>query len=136
MKSHIKTVIRKRVFETNSSSMHSITLADKDGIMDVLTLDEDGITLTVDCDYDFGWERTTYNDPTAKIAYCVADDVNPELIDEVLKYQTGAKVIHYLNEGNIDHESNGTARYELTTFESLRTFLFNHNSILEVDNDN
>lgn len=130
------TVIRKGVFETNSSSMHSITLADADGVMDRLKLDDDGITLSVYCKYDFQWGEEIYTDPIAKIAYCVADNIDPEMLEEALKTQTGATVIKYISEGSIDHQSTGTAQNELETFEDIRNFIFNPNSKLVIDNDN
>ena len=132
----MKTVIRKGVFETNSSSMHSITLSDADGLMDKLPLDSDGITLSIDCEYDFQWGEETYTDPMAKIAYCVADEVNPEMLEEALKIQTGAKVIKYISEGSLDHQSTGTAQEQLETVEDIRIFIFNPNSKLVIDNDN
>lgn len=134
----MKTVIRKGVFETNSSSMHSITLGDADGLMDTLPLDDDGITLSVNCDYDFQWETQTYTDIQAKLAYCIADQIDPELLESVLKRQTGAKVIKYIHDksGTIDHQSNGTAKERLTTETAIRNFIFNPNSELETDNDN
>ena len=131
-----KIQIRKGVFETNSSSMHSITLADKDGVMERIPLDDDEITLSVDCAYDFQWGLETYTNAMAKIAYCVADEVNPEMLEAALKEQTGAKVIHYFGEGSIDHESYGTAREGLKTIEAIRLFIFNPNSELVIDNDN
>ena len=131
-------VIRRAVFETNSSSMHSITVSNKKGVLEILSLDPDGITLTIDCDQDFGWGMQTHYDATTKAAYCVLDGMDLDLLEKVLKDQTGAKVIHYKNEdkGNIDHQSYGTAKEELYDYDRVRDFIFNRDSELEIDNDN
>lgn len=132
------TVIRKAVFETNSSSMHSITISDKKGLMEILHLEKDNITLLVDCNYDFSWGEEVYANAAAKIAYCVLDHVDNTLLEQALKEQTGAKVIHYKNEdsGYIDHQSIGTTADKLTSVQLVKNFIFNPNSVLEIDNDN
>ena len=129
-------VIRKNVFETNSSSMHSITLADADGVMDMLPLDKDNITLTIDCEYDFQWGKEIYTDANAKIAYCIADNLNIEMLEEAIKSQTGANVLKYEGEGSLDHQSTGTAQAKLQTVEDIQNFIFNPNCELIIDNDN
>lgn len=134
----MKTVIRKGVFETNSSSMHSITVSDKDGLMDKLPLDSDGITLTIDCGISFGWGMDLYNEPEVKAAYCILDDMDIDMLERVLKTQTGAKVINYKDEdqGDIDHQSYGITKEELKTEDDIRNFIFNPGSELVIDNDN
>ena len=131
-------VTREGMFETNSSSMHSITIGSKGALMHILHLDDDGITLTIDCEYDFGWGDESYTDAKAKAAYCVLDNISPNLIEIALKEQTGAKVIHYVNENNgyIDHQSVGTAQEELTSVAQVKNFIFNPNSELVISNDN
>lgn len=134
----MKTVIRKGVFETNSSSMHSITISDKKGVMNTLSTSSDGMTVNIDCDYTFGWGVEEYNDAEAKAAYCVLDNVDSELIEQAIKSQTGASVLHFIDESNgyIDHQSVGTAKSDLTTVKEVQNFIFNPNCILEIDNDN
>ena len=131
-------VTREGMFETNSSSIHSITVGNKENLMDTLPLDDDGITLVINCEYDFGWGEESYTDAEAKAAYCVLDNISPDLIETAIKEQTGAKVIHYINETNgyIDHQSVGTAQGELTSVAQIKNFIFNPNSELVIDNDN
>lgn len=60
--------IRQGVFETNSSSTHSITIAkDGEGLMQSWIPDDNGnITVVND---DFGWEEADYTDPSIKASY-------------------------------------------------------------------
>lgn len=61
--------IRKGVFETNSSSSHSICIDDKTFILDTLIPDADGV-ITIKAG-QFGWEWKKYNDAKAKASYCL-----------------------------------------------------------------
>ena len=68
----MKTQIRKSVFETNSSSVHSISIAKYTSIKN------DNIVLEAKLG-DFGWEHELYTDPYEKLSYlwtavfCLAD---------------------------------------------------------------
>lgn len=69
--------IRNNVFETNSSSMHSISVKrNKSGHYDYrLELKKSGnFILTFGCFYEFGWGPARYNDLQAKLNYlaCIA----------------------------------------------------------------
>lgn len=134
----VKTVIRKGVFETNSSSMHSITIGDKNGVLEHVPLDPDNITLTIDCSIDFGWGIEDYSDAISKMAYCVLDELDPQIFEKVVKKQTGAKVIKYIGDGTIDHQSYGTIEenVDINSEEEIRNFIFNPQSELSTDNDN
>lgn len=132
----MKHLIRKSVFETNSSSSHSISLAteDKEFVLDTIYPDQDGrIFLTGG---EFGWEWFKHNDALTKANYAAQDSINMELLVEVIKEQTGATevIIMDTSNGYIDHDSVGTTPG--SDKESLRNFIFNKNSWLFGGNDN
>lgn len=149
--------IRMGVFETNSSSTHSITISDEqtDALMDTLPMNESNeVVLTGG---EFGWEEESYNDALTKANYLAVyieqwagDDSDrlKEMFERIIKEQTGCTEIVYgrvsrwgdsdPDLGYIDHQSvEGYALHWL--FESgddLRNFIFNPESILVTDNDN
>jgi len=144
--------IRKSVFETNSSSTHSISIAkdNKDGIYDTITPTDDGyIVLTGG---EFGWEWKKYTDPLTKANYCAVDSFNiskrMKMLFEVLKEHTGAKrvIIDFNNSifddsnrfdhSYVDHQSHGTSSKAFKSKKTLKEFIFNPNSILMTGNDN
>ena len=59
----MKTQIRRGVFETNSSSVHSISII-KDNFKGSLPK-----RFVINCNGEFGWEGDTYDDSTSKAAY-------------------------------------------------------------------
>ena len=59
----MKIQIRRGVFETNSSSVHSISII-KDNFNGSLPSQ-----FTINCDGEFGWEVKTYDDAESKAAY-------------------------------------------------------------------
>lgn len=71
--------IRRSVFETNSSSMHSVSISNKRNYL----YDEDCLLVDVD-DYvhvrfgEFGWEIESYNDAYSKLQYIVTMLVETE----------------------------------------------------------
>jgi hypothetical protein len=135
----MKKLIRKGVFETNSSSSHSISIADdtKQFIMDTLYPDQFGI-VTISSD-EFGWDWFKYNDALTKATYAAQqfkyDTYSLEILTEVIKEQTGANDVKFvdLDNGYVDHQSHGIVPNDK---ESLRNFIFNKNSWLFGGNDN
>lgn len=141
----MKKLIRSSVFETNSSSSHSISIADetKEFVLDTIYPDQNGvIELTGG---EFGWEWFKHNDSLTKANYAAVDfNGDDSLIDmlvEVLQEQTGAEEVKFLFTGDysgpnwayIDHDSAGTTP---RTKSELRNFIFNKNSWLFGGNDN
>ena len=59
----MKTQIRRGVFETNSSSVHSVSIV-KDNFKCSLPK-----KFVINCDGEFGWEWDTYDDSASKAAY-------------------------------------------------------------------
>lgn len=138
--------IRHSVFETNSSSTHSVSIAsDSDGILESLYPNEKGILLLKGG--EFGWEWEKYNDAETKANYCAVfakdSEELTELLHNVIKEHTGAKEVKFLDEGNIgyiDHQSNfgegGDALKVFDSPETLKNFIFNPRSWLFTGNDN
>ena len=143
-----KKQIRPNVFETNSSSSHSISIAQNgnEEILDTIIPNEDGrIVLNGG---EFGWGYEKYNDALTKANYCAVDvqhnDDKIEMLEEVLMEQTGAKEIIFEFSDNykdpnwsyIDHESCGTSIDAFVTKDTLKDFIFNKRSWLFIGNDN
>ena len=152
--------VRQAAFETNSSSSHSITIAAGEFIPDRL-----GVVGGV-CEIftgEFGWGYDHFSDASIKAAYCLTwikhfgEDKVPEetaMFINVIKKVTGAKEVvfvpqytqetkgewDYYQWGYIDHQSieygGGTGREAFESEEVLERFIFNHGSILTIDNDN
>ena len=140
------TKIRKGVFETNSSSSHSISIAtaDKQFVLDTSFMPEgDGVLRLFGG--EFGWEWNKINDANTKANYCAVyayhDYYKSEMLKEVLLEQTGAREVDFSFDkegcGNyIDHQSYDVAKEAFANKETLRNFIFNLNSWLFTGNDN
>lgn len=141
--------IRQSIFETNSSSSHSITISRSSKLLDSIGLEDDGSVHIYPG--DFGWGVDVFKDPETKASYCYTYAENyaaPEkfnLLTEVLLEQTGAKKVIYHKEaepqvgsgaGYIDHQSQDTCEKAFRNKETLKRFIFNPESILIIGNDN
>ncbi len=148
-------VTRRNVFETNSSSTHSITIVnDEDNLIGKLFPSEDGIYRI--WPGEFGWEVETYNSAVIKASYALTwtkqidkPEYFLEMLRSVIAEQVKAEVefVSSPNEYNefewgfIDHQSckegyRDVCREAFDSKESLRNFIFNPLSILHTDNDN
>ena len=138
--------IRRSVFETNSSSAHTLAIAKTDHLNDKLFIDQDGV-----CKIffgEFGWGPDTYYDAASKASYCLtaATESNNtgqlEMLRNVIKQQTGATTVvfeethGYQKQGYVDHQSEGVANAAFENEEALKAFIFNKGSELVIDNDN
>lgn len=151
----MKRLIRHGVFETNSSSCHSISIARGAKIYDTLDVNEDGYVVVTPGEY--GWEERTYYDPQEKIDYVYTfimgenDDSQRQhylkMLEEVVTEHVGCKgVIYdtlddkYCPDGYVDHQSaiyeGGSCLEALKSKEALKELLFNPDSYVETDNDN
>lgn len=141
--------IRKSIFETNSSSSHTIALNTECELYDTIILDEnDCITLTGG---EFGGEWEKYNDSMTKAnylaIYAFRYSDNPEhleMLKDVIKLQTGAKEVEIdtesMEDSYIDHQSLEDQCLMdlldvLSSKENIRNFIFNPKSILYTGND-
>jgi hypothetical protein len=136
----MKKLIRHGVYETNSSSSHSVSIGlqeSKEFLLDTLYPDQDGI-ITIEGG-EYGWEWFKHNDAATKASYAAQqfshDDEKLQILKEVIMEQTGAEdvVFEDLKNGYIDHDSSGIIDSNKTI---LRDFIFNKNSWLFGGNDN
>ena len=147
--------IRQKVFETNSSSTHSISISNvTNGVYDTIIPDKKGnIYLTGG---EFGWEEESYTDPTIKAIYCAIDikadiadtstqvNKHKKMLTKVICEHTGAKkvIFDFSTDYNakkysyIDHQSEGTSLEAFASEKALKDFIFGPESVLTTDNDN
>ena len=145
----MKRNIRKGVFETNSSSTHSIVISPETPHMyDTIHPDGNGEIWLNGGEFGWNWER--FDDAKTKANYCAVDqfgnEVNMQMLMDVLKEHTGAKEIMFnfttnwdvdeLNHSYVDHQSYGTSSKAFESKRKLKNFIFNPYSILFTGNDN
>ena len=151
--------VRNNLFETNSSSTHSVVISKKDrGWYYDLPVDENGV-LTIQFG-EFGWGPEILRNPMDKLSYWITDhapryfDGRNMTWDEVLMelkqnkyFQELEKLIKsvcpqvkeiqyarnddYYQCGYVDHESCGTSYVK-----DLLGFIFNNAYAVVIDNDN
>ena len=134
--------IRESTFETNSSSSHSLVIADTPNYNYTIVPAADGIIIIHGDDY--GWDDggKHNNDSLSKARYCAQDQYNNQMamdmLREVIMEHTGAKDVHFIGQEDFyfDHQSQGTTSYAFESRETLKNFLFNSDSYFEIDNDN
>jgi len=127
---------RSKVFETNSSSTHSVTISMEDGLLTTMQLDDSGcIVLTGG---EFGWQWERYNDTLTKANYCAVAGSNNAMLIRIIKFVTGAKhvVLNIHENSYIDHESVGAASEAFSSDQAMINFIFNPKSWLFLGNDN
>lgn len=140
------TQTRHGVFETNSSSTHSISIHKSTLFDTTLYVDEDGVcTITPG---KFGWEMERYTDAGTKASYCLTycwrngDSTKLDMLREVIQFHTNCKNVQFVQldgyspEGYIDHQSSDVAEDAFESKNALRAFIFNSRSVLTTDNDN
>lgn len=147
--------IRSSVFETNSSSSHSLTLGKSMLAPLVATKEELTAGKIVIKLNSYGWEWARYYDAREKIAYLAsqlarytqdADDAFNAEIDEgshldmlrqAVKRQTGCELVFAdVMEAGIDHESVGLGLDQFDSMEKLEAFLWDSSAFIETGNDN
>jgi len=141
-------VIRVGVFETNSSSTHSISITGGEYVADTFPLDGGACKVYPG---EFGWEIATHHDSATKASYCLTyvktlgnapGGVLAQMLTDVLSEATGCTVEFlfsgsaYYEWGHIDHQSDDVCGSAFESKERLRDFIFNPASFLHTDNDN
>jgi hypothetical protein len=154
--------IRKNVFETNSSSTHSLVISKKDRGYDYNTLPVVDGVLTIPFG-EFGWGPKLLKYPIEKLSYLITDrnaihldwdkdyewEEVEKMIDEDKNIQEIISVIKnccpevqevkfeqgdsYNPIGYVDHQSIGTS-YEKDL--SIEDIIFSNKVIIMIDNDN
>ena len=131
-------LIRHSVFETNSSSSHSISIDNQCETYSTITPDESGVIILGTGEY--GWDFDTFCDAYSKADYCALDNLyneyRLEMLSEVIREHTGAISVIFTDTGYIDHQNLGTTKDAFESKETLKNFIFNRTSVLETGNDN
>lgn len=151
----IMKTIRQNCFETNSSSSHSVTIANGYGeivIPHIAKFEHDyepGVFLIKGG--EFGWENAEYNDIETKLEYAYTlatgnydKNHDPEtneylkMLFEVLKENIEGITEFRQLEGwyYVDHQSQDLIHEIFESKETLRDFIFNKESELTTGNDN
>lgn len=127
--------IRKNVFETNSSSSHSVVISE--GTDFITKKFPEVIEIETG---EFGWGYESYSDwlSFASYAYTHAmyDRDKMYMLRNVIKEYTGSEVKFIQGEGYIDHQSFEKAESLFADEDTLKRFIFGKNSSLIIDNDN
>lgn len=143
----VMKVTRAAIFETNSSSTHSISIEGGSYSPDVFPLDAGVCKVHPG---EFGWDVARFTDAASKASYCLTyvkglggrGDAETQMLRDVLKAETGCEVEFVLDGdachkwGYIDHQSSGECMRAFESEDTLRDFIFNPHSVLVTDNDN
>lgn len=161
------TIVKTRssVFETNSSSTHSISIDPNIDIMSTtgLSVNKDG-KLVIKLDEDFGWGIESHDDAYTKAQYLLTqclqyvEEVEGENLSYEERYVTSKKGHEYMDRvkkviaevldldvnnievikdgGIIDHQSACEFTEILEDEDLIKDVIFNPGSILRIDNDN
>lgn len=154
--------IRKNVFETNSSSTHSLVISNKERSYDYNLPVENGV-LTIRFG-EFGWGPEILVDPIDKLSYLITDRINIYDIPEEIKNDDDAiqelimesepiqEIVDVIKSccpeveevrfeigdswnpfGYVDHQSCGTSREDGLSIEEIA---FSNKVIIMISNDN
>lgn len=141
----MKIQVRSKIFETNSSSTHALSVFKKDGDYEIPT----SMHLVIN-DFSFGWEISSYNTPDDKLAYLwiLTDYFEDAERDEYRKkiismlYAIGVTDFTW-EEGNgwggyVDHGSEALEflTHILSDMDLFEGFIFNPLSMINTGNDN
>ena len=132
--------IRYNVYETNSSSSHSISIsANTTGILDTIECNDDGV-IFITGKY-FGRDWVAYNSPVDKASYCLSDCQYDSdklmMLMKVIREHTGAKevILNITPTSNIHYESMGNSDQIFESEESLKNLIFNPESYIFTGSD-
>jgi hypothetical protein len=135
--------IRRGVFETNSSSVHSLSMLGKTKMYSGKF--QKNIILTYG---EFGWGHDYLSDPLEKASYLITEySEDNEMIEKIIKViedYTGSEVLileknsdnAYYKKGYIDHQSQGMIRDFAYDEDSIRDIIFDEKYSIIIDNDN
>lgn len=152
------TQVRRSVFETNSSSSHSLTLGKAALVAPMLFQSERELGVVEVPLGRFGWEQDTYNAFHDKLSYVVTQiatmlnlhydmeqsearaklyaDPRMVLVSKVVREFAGVELEVAPTPGYVDHQSVGLCDELFADEAKLRQFLFDETSLFETDNDN
>jgi hypothetical protein len=133
----MKRLIRNSVFETNSSSQHSMSISEGNIVYDSISPDYDGVIRLSGGEY--GWQTEKHNSTVFKANYLAQAYKDQEHLTEklvsIIEEHTGAKVVINLDiDSFIDHQSEGY--FDGLTEDEIKRLIFDKNSWIYLGNDN
>lgn len=147
-----KQQIRRDVFETNSSSSHSLVLGKEQAIGATLPKNVLRAGTAAICVGEYGWEWMRYYTVINKARYLLTHITDGEVsggtAENCRKYPKAAWLVDIFKEtfevtlefeessGHIDHESIGCAEDVLSSKDAMRAFLLDETAYVETGNDN
>ena len=131
--------IRKNVFETNSSSCHSITFSSKGSGFENREHAENPILITLRSN-DFGWEEEEYTDSQSKFEYwfaCFADCASLRVREKFAAATKKDVLTSYPSDKNPLPESVWDEAFEevYANLVDVLTFMREHNVIFHIEYD-
>ncbi len=142
----MKTCIRTGVFETNSSSMHSLCIAENTSIIEQPFTDKDLYQGKIHLQGgDYGWGYDELHTPLEKLnyvaqsLYSVYDDRKLQLLNDslsLLTEKTGFEFDISNISGYIDHQSMDLIEDKFSNPLDIVNFVLDSSSIIIIDNDN
>ena len=134
-----KVLIRNGVFETNSSSCHSISISDETQpfVFDTIYPDLDGKITIKGGEYGRG-VFTRHNDVKTKLSYALTSTlygVDENMLREIIQEQTSCDNIELLVSEDYNYIDHDSVDIVPRTKEELRNFIFNKNSWLFIAYD-
>lgn len=146
-------VTRHGLFETNSSSSHSIHILRGEYVPSKIPVTDEGFCFVYPG--EFGWEIVDYFDAPTKASYCLTyakgwgeeEERLLAMLEQVIRETTKCQKVVWVPErdeyhpwGYIDHQSDHQERNAcgpaFESLDNLRDFIFNPHSRLRIDNDN
>ncbi len=145
--------IRENVFETNSSSSHSVVVSGEVATEFGLSKEEirEGVIYVGHCKTEFGWESEHSSDTHSKLAYLliqaagsytdsITEDYNAKTkaVFETVRFVTGCelKLPASTSDWHIDHQSMGDCDDILEDPDQIAVFAFSPSSYVHTGNDN
>ena len=130
--------IRNGVFETNSSSMHSLSVIGTKKFSQRKYEEETHVF-----EGEFGWGYEVLSEPVEKLSYLITyyreNKDMLERISRIFEEYTGSTLIIHDEEeyeGYIDHESMDCLNGDVTDDDSIRDIIFSDSHTIIIDNDN
>ena len=131
----MKTQTRYGIYETNSSSMHSLSF-DNSAVTTEINNEEKRIVLGTG---EYGWGYEELTEPLEKMDYLAIEtehsEIKKHLLEAAIEEVYPNAVIDFDYSGYIDHQSYGEIWNELDTVDDVYKCIFGK-SVINIDNDN
>lgn len=153
--------IRLSVFETNSSSSHSLTLGKGNLVAVPFPAEALRAGVIEVCTGQYNWEYRRYYTPMEKMRYLLTqatqnlyaevpdagggiaatqslrdENERVDMLCSVVEAYTGCKLLVTVANPGIDHQSEGNGMQCFNDAETLKSFLFDEASYIQTGNDN